>query len=269
MCELLAITSKQPTTVAISLGQFARHGSDTSDNKDGWGIVYYAEDDIRRFRDIGPAAASEWVSFAEKQALRSTLFLAHIRHANVGKISLANTHPFSRELGGSMHTFAHNGFLMDITESSAFKPGRFRPLGDTDSEWAFCTLLDRLCPMWMTEEHIPDIADRYRVISAFARDAREFGTANFIYCDGDAIFVHSDQRRQSDSEIRAPGIWLSQQRCSDATENVLGGGVKIDSPNQQVVIAASVPLTGVGWEPMRSGSLVALKDGEIWMSAQQ
>ncbi len=87
MCELLAITSKKPTTVSMSLDQFASHGSDASANRDGWGIVYYSEDDIRRFRDTGPAAASEWVKFVEKQELCSTLFLAHIRNANVGKVS--------------------------------------------------------------------------------------------------------------------------------------------------------------------------------------
>ena len=115
----------------MSLDQFASHGSDASANRDGWGIVYYAEDDIRRFRDTGPAAASEWVKFVEKQELCSTLFLAHIRNANVGKVSLPNTHPFSRELGGSMHTFAHNGFLENISNNSAFALRRFMPLGDT------------------------------------------------------------------------------------------------------------------------------------------
>jgi predicted glutamine amidotransferase len=45
MCELLAVTSKKPTTVSMSLDQFASHCSDASANRDGWGIVYYAEDD--------------------------------------------------------------------------------------------------------------------------------------------------------------------------------------------------------------------------------
>ena len=94
MCELLAITSRRPTSVSMSLDRFASHGSETSVNRDGWGIVYYAEDDIRCFRDTGPAAGSEWVEFVEKQALRSTLFLAHIRHANTGTLR-SDKNPFN------------------------------------------------------------------------------------------------------------------------------------------------------------------------------
>jgi len=268
MCELLAITSKKPTTVSMSLDQFASHGSDASANRDGWGIVYYAEDDIRRFRDTGPAAASEWVEFVERQELCSTLFLAHIRNANVGKVSLPNTHPFSRELGGSMHTFAHNGFLKNINNSSAFALRRFMPLGDTDSEWAFCALLERLCSIWMAESRIPDLADRYRVIAAFARQIRKLGLANFIYCDGDTMFVHADRRRQADGEFREPGLYLGRQSCPGGAEKISGGGIDISSPKQQIVVAASVPLTDDDWEPMHAGSLVALKDGEISMVSE-
>ncbi len=268
MCELLAISSKKPATVSMSLDQFASHGSDASANRDGWGVVYYAQDDIRRFRDTGPAAASEWVKFVETQELCSTLFLAHIRHANVGTVSLPNTHPFSRELGGSMHTFAHNGFLENISNNSALALRRFMPLGDTDSEWAFCTLLEKLCGIWMAKPRIPDLADRYRVVAAFARQIRELGPANFVYCDGDTMFVHADRRPQADGELRVPGLWLRQHYCPGGAEKISGGGIDIGSPKQQIVMAASVPLTDDDWEPMQVGSLVALKDGEIVMLSE-
>lgn len=268
MCELLAITSRKPTTVSMSLDQFASHGSDASANRDGWGIVYYSEDDIRRFRDTGPAAASEWVRFVEKQELCSTLFLAHIRNANVGKVSLPNTHPFSRELGGSMHAFAHNGFLENVNNNNAFALRRFMPLGDTDSEWAFCALLERLCSIWMAISRIPDLAARYRVIAAFGQQIRQLGPANFVYCDGDTMFVYADRRRQVDGDYREPGLYLGQQTCLGGAEKISGGGVDIGSPKQQIVMAASVPLTDDDWEPMHAGTLVALKDGEISMISE-
>ena len=268
MCELLAITSKKPTTVSLSLDQFASHGSNANANRDGWGIVYYSEDDIRRFRDTGPAAGSDWVKFVEKQALCSTLFLAHIRHANIGTVSLPNTHPFSRELGGSMHTFAHNGFLENISGNRSFALRRFMPLGDTDSERAFCVLLERLSSIWMANPRIPALADRYAVIDAFARRIRELGPANFIYCDGDTMFAYADRRRQADGEIREPGLYLGQQTCPGGAETISGGGVEICSPKQKIVMAASVPLTDDGWEPLQAGSLVAMKDGEITMAVE-
>lgn len=264
MCELLAISSRHPAAVTVSLDQFADHGSADGDNKDGWGIVYYEDGDIRRYRDVGPAAASTWVDFFEEQEVHSTLFMAHIRHANVGTISLPNTHPFARELGGRMHTFAHNGFLENFAESGLFRVRRFRRLGDTDSEWAFCGLLESLSGLWLTAREVPPIADRMAVIETFAAKIRALGVANFIYGDSDALFIHADRRIQKDGEIREPGLWLHRQRARDNIESVSGGGVEIDSPPQRIVMAASVPLTEDGWEPLPRGTVLALKDGEIY-----
>lgn len=264
MCELLAISSRHPTSVTMSLDHFARHGDADGENKDGWGIVYYTEGDIRRFRDTGPAGVSTWVDFVGKQEVHSTLFMAHIRHANVGKISLPNTHPFARELGGTMHTFAHNGLLENFAESGLFEAHQFRRLGDTDSEWAFCRLLESLADLWLVSDGIPPIAKRLVAIDTFAARIRTLGIANFIYCDGDTLFVHADRRIQEDGDIREPGLWLRRQRARDNIETVVGGGVEIDSPPQRIVMAASVPLTDDDWEPMSAGTLVALRDGEVY-----
>jgi len=264
MCELLAIASRHPTTVSMSLDRFADHGSAASDNRDGWGVVYYTKGDIRRFRDIGPAAASEWVEFVEQRELHSDLFLAHIRHANVGAISLPNTHPFARELGGNMHTFAHNGYLVNFEGSGLFESNRFRRLGNTDSEWAFCGLLENLSELWLESRDVPDITDRQAVIGDFAALIQKLGIANFIYCDGDALFAHADRRIQADGEIREPGLWIRRQRVRDNIESVSGGGVEIDSPPQRIVMVASVPLTEDGWDPLPSGTLVAMRDGEVY-----
>ena len=115
----------------------------------------------------------------------------------------------------------------------------------------------------MAETQVPDLGDRYEVIAGFAAEVRVLGLAHFVYCDGDTIFVHSDRRRQADGDVREPGLWLSQQMCPGGGEAVSGGGVDISSPRQQIVMAASVPLTEGGWEPMQAGTLVALKDGEV------
>jgi predicted glutamine amidotransferase len=56
-------------------------------------------------------------------------------------VALENTHPFVRELWGRYWVFAHNGDL------KGFQPrlhGAFRPVGDTDSERAFCWLMQEL-----------------------------------------------------------------------------------------------------------------------------
>ena len=60
-----------------------------------------------------------------------------------------NTQPFIRELGGRMHLFAHNGWLPPYLRQGRLRnPSRpFNPVGDTDSEEAFCDLLakDDVC----------------------------------------------------------------------------------------------------------------------------
>ena len=60
---------------------------------------------------------------------------------------MKNCQPFARELGGRMHVFAHNGDL-DAGRLGAPR-GSFRPVGDTDSERAFCVLLERLTAIWL------------------------------------------------------------------------------------------------------------------------
>jgi predicted glutamine amidotransferase len=67
--------------------------------------------------------------------------IAHIRKATQGRVALENTHPFVRELWGRYWVFAHNGDLKDFAPRLH---GAFRPVGDTDSERAFCWLMQEL-----------------------------------------------------------------------------------------------------------------------------
>jgi len=73
--------------------------------------------------------------------LRSATYLAHIRRASRGKVSVSNTHPFNRHYKSLEFLFAHNGTL----DKTQLKSGtRYRPVGETDSEKAFCYLLSRM-----------------------------------------------------------------------------------------------------------------------------
>ena len=110
---------------------------------------------------------------------------------------------------------------------------------------------------------MPDISKRVDIVTEFAGQIRQLGLANFLYCDGDAIFVHADRHRQPDGQFRAPGLWLRQQMCEGDGEHVCGGGIRISSPMQQVAMAASVPLTDSGWEPLDAGTILVIKDGEV------
>ncbi|MCK5379426.1 MAG: class II glutamine amidotransferase [Acidobacteria bacterium] len=264
MCELFAMSSSHPATVNLSLGEFSRHGGLTADHSDGWGLAYVEDRDVRVFRDIDPAADSPYLQFVSKRQFRSDIVISHIRRATLGDVALRNTHPFARELGGRVHLFAHNGDIPGIKDVVQRGSQRFRPIGETDSEMAFCLLLHRLQPMWLGSHHIPSLEDRLKVILGFSRDLRLLGPANFIYTDGDVIFLHGHQRKHhEDGRIRPPGLHLLCRSCQAEPASIRSRGLTIDVTTKHVVLAASVPLTDEPWMQLDEGEVVVLRDGEI------
>ncbi len=263
MCELFAMSSRLPATVTMSLQVFADHGGGSGPHKDGWGIAYYHGTYARLIKEAGAASHSDWVSFVESRELCSTQVIAHIRHATRGEVALMNTHPFSRELGGRIHVFAHNGMLHAIEGDPRFRLGSYRPVGSTDSERAFCVLLSRMQDMWLAAGEPPSLSSRLDVVSEFAAELGSLGPANFLYSDGDCLFAHAHVRRHDDGRIGAPGLNLLRRRCVEPSESVAGGGVTVKSPNQDIVLLASVPLTDEHWTPLQENTLLAIASGDV------
>ena len=58
MCELFAMSARYPSTVQLSLEEFSRHGGLSGPHKDGWGIGWYEEGDIRLVKERDPAVSS-------------------------------------------------------------------------------------------------------------------------------------------------------------------------------------------------------------------
>ena len=268
MCELFGLSSNRPVALTISLQVFARHGGLDGPSKDGWGVAYYEQKDVRLIKDAGPASESEWVRFLEDHRLRGTLILSHIRKATQGSRIYGNTQPFVRELGGRMHVFAHNGNLEGLKEAAGFKLGRYRPVGDTDSEWAFCALLDRMTDLWLDTATMPDIHGRLTRIARFAEALRPLGPANFLYGDGDALFAHGHRRKQANGELAPPGLYILGRRCAPEYGNIAVDGFALEAGEQEVALVASVPLTDEPWRPLAEGEVVALRNGKIVTAAE-
>lgn len=263
MCELFAMSSSHPAAVTYSMREFARHGGLTADHADGWGIAYIHDRDVRIFRDVDAAAESPYLRLVSALEIRSDVVLSHIRKATQGEIALRNTQPYARELGGRVHLFAHNGDLNGIERRLELQPHNYLPIGETDSEHAFCVLLHSLSPLWSEPEEIPEIAQRRRVVADFAAEIRELGPANFIYTDGDAIFLHSHERKTPDNVIRPPGMHLLCRSCEIMSRPMEIPGLTITSETQHVVLAASVPLTDEVWTPLAEGEIVTVREGEV------
>ena len=261
MCELFAMSSLVPATVDLSLERLARHGGAEGPHRDGWGCAFYEGPDLFLVREPLPAADSPLMRLMETRERRSSLVLCHLRLATVGARALRNTQPFARELGGVMHCFAHNGDLPGIAEVPRLAASRFRPVGDSDSELAFCALLERLAPLWSGRRGPPPLSQRLAVVRETAAELRGLGIANFIYGDSTALFIHADRRTQPDGVVRAPGLYLLQRACWRPGPELAEAGVELHTVRQDVSIVASVPLTDELWRPLAAGELLVLHKG--------
>lgn len=262
MCELFGVSSSVPVQVTYSLHAFAEHGGLIHPNKSGWGIAYHEGNDALLIKEPEPASDSPWVRFIESQPLTSTSIMAHVRYATAGTPSLANTHPFVRELGGRMHCFAHNGELEDIWNRMSLQSDAFRPVGQTDSEHAFCFLLERLVPLWRHADGVPPLSERLAIVAETAAALRRLGPANFLYGDGDVLFAHSHRRHWDEgggrfSDARPPGLSMAR-RSSLAVK-----GLTVTAPEDDTdaLLVASVPLTADGWTGLPEGTVLALGQG--------
>jgi len=264
MCELLAISSRFSVTANFSLMKFAEHGGHTGPHRDGWGVVFYEGNDVHRIREAQAAADSDWVHFIANHHLTSPLVIAHLRRATHGERTLANTQPFARELAGRMHVFAHNGDLPRLFEAPSFQPRHYHPLGTTDSELAFCCLMDRLRGLWVNSDGTPPLAQRLAIVAAFAKEIRRHGPANFLYSDGEYLYAHAHRRMNpATKRVDAPGLHLLRRHCPVAISNDEKiRGLSISSDENILTLLASVPLSDEPWQFLDEGEIVILKDGE-------
>src|SRR5450830_935068 len=147
MCQLLGMNSHLPASLTLSFTGFSQRGGGTAQHSDGCGIAFFESNGdspgkgVRFFVDKEGAATSPIAKMLCSYPIKSHNVVAHVRKATVGEITLGNSHPFVRELWGRYWVFAHNGDLKD------FDPplhGSFQPVGNTDSELAFCWLMQEL-----------------------------------------------------------------------------------------------------------------------------
>ncbi len=265
MCELLGMSAHQPASITLSLNEFARHGGETGPHADGWGVAYYQGPDANLIRESTAAADSVLMSTLRGYKVASETVIAHIRRASFGPVELKNTHPFRREIAGYVHTFAHNGDLPGIVDKFDIdRTGFAVPIGNTDSEYAFCVLMQRLSEVWRKQGEVPELKKRIEIISEFASEMGRFGPANFLYSDGDALFVHGHVRTQDDNSICAPGLHYISVSCDYGVGRSDLASVTLESDQvQRVTLISTKPLNDGNWLPMSEGQLLVLKGGEI------
>jgi glutamine amidotransferase len=186
MCELLAMSANVPTDICFSFSGLMQRGGNTGPHRDGWGVTFYEGKGCRSFKDPMPSAQSPIAELVTRYPIKSEAVVCHIRQANSGEVCLENTHPFIRQMWGRNWTYAHNGQLKDfLTEL----PINYHiPVGTTDSEHAFCWMLDQLHLKFGAEKAQAEVL--FTFIASLAAKIDKLGVANIIITDGEYLFAY-------------------------------------------------------------------------------
>ncbi len=193
MCELFGLSASQRIAgPVLPLTEFQARGGATADNPDGWGIAWRDDADFRLEREPLPGHASR--RFAEVIAsLRSDLLIAHVRKARWPPVNtLGNTHPFVHPCCGRQWVFAHNGLVPELVAMESANHARAcRPVGETDSEFAFCHLLSHVMGYYPT----PSAEKPWLgVLATISELIAGLGKFNFLLSDGEHLIAYGHDR---------------------------------------------------------------------------
>jgi predicted glutamine amidotransferase len=253
MCELLALSANTPTDIRFSFHGLRLRGGSTSDHADGWGLASFDPDGqgLHLYREDAPAAFSPVAAAVAALDLKAHCTIAHIRKATRGVVALENCHPFHRRWRGQEWVFAHNGDLQSLPPLE----GEHRPIGQTDSETAFCWILQELERQEVAPE---DEAGLFEALVACSDRLAGEGIFNSLVSNGAWLFAYAGTKLHRVTR-RAP-FGLVQLADADLSVDFAA----VTQPSDVVTILSTEPLTAEEtWQPLQIGEAILLKAGEI------
>jgi glutamine amidotransferase len=241
MCQLLGMNANVPTDVMFSFDGLARRADE---HKDGFGIAFFEDRGLRTFVDHHSARDSPLAELVRRYPIRSENVIAHVRKATQGRVALENTHPFVRELWGRYWVFAHNGDLKD------FRPrlhAAFRPVGDTDSERAFCWLMQELAK---SHAGVPTVDELTLTLRELLPVPAAHGAFNMLLSNGQALWAHCSTRLH----------WIERAhpfgRAQLADEDMTVDFATQTTPHDRVAVVATEPMTSnEPWQALVPGDV--------------
>ena len=253
MCQLLGMNANVPTDICFSFTGFQARGGATDVHSDGWGIAFFEGRGTRLFLDPNPSCTSPVAELVRQYPIKSTNVIAHIRKATQGAIGLENTHPFRRELWGQYWIFAHNGNLLNFAPEL---DGNFLPVGLTDSERAFCWLLQQLRQRFGS--HCPAHAELFAALHALTLELARHGEFNFLLSNGDWLFAHASTRLSY--IVRQAPFAEAHLNDQDVTVDFRA----LTNFHDRVAVIATQPLTdNERWQEMPPGTLWWFAEGDV------
>ncbi|PKF63646.1 class II glutamine amidotransferase [Psychromonas sp. psych-6C06] len=252
MCELLGMSANVPTDICFSFSGLVKRGGETGPHKDGWGITFYEGKGCRSFKDPKPSCQSRVADLVKDYPIKSKAVISHIRQANRGGVSLENTHPFIRELWGQNWTYAHNGQLTGYEDLSL---GYAHPVGQTDSERAFCWILDKLHKSHKTAPK--DMLAMFKDVASYADELRQLGVFNMLLSNGEYVMSYCTNNLH----------WITR-RAPFGKAQLIDEDMTVDfcqetSDTDVVTVIATRPLTSdEQWTKMQEGEFCVFHFGE-------
>ena len=248
MCQLLGMNGNTPTDIMFSFTGFATRAEE---HQDGFGIAFFEGAGLRLFVDAQSARHSPVADLVQRYPIRSQHVIAHIRKATQGRVSLENTHPFVRELWGRYWVFAHNG---NLTGYAPRLHASFHPVGNTDSELAFCWLMQELAK---AHASLPPVAELTATLRELVPQIAVHGTFNFMLSQGEALWAYCSTKLS---------YLVRQHPFREA--RLQDGDISVDfsrltTPSDRVAVIVTEPLTrDEPWVAFAPGELKVFVGGE-------
>jgi glutamine amidotransferase len=254
MCELLGMECNVPTDIVFSFTGLALRGGKTGPHADGWGLALYDGKYARSFLEPTPACESPMAAFIRDNPIKTLLAVAHVRKKTRGRASLENMHPFKRALWGRHWVFAHNGTLPFVRRR---KLSTEHPVGETDSEHAFCWMLEQLRASF--PGGYPRQARRlWSTIAELGGELGAEGKFNFLLADGRYLYARCGTKLCY-IERKAP---FGRATLSDAELQIDFSA--FTNPRDRVAVVATVPLTrDETWHQGEPGTMWVFRGGQL------
>lgn len=255
MCQLLGVNSSRPSQIYFLWTGFQQRGGRTDTHGDGWGLSFFEGKSVRLFMDEHSCCESSLAQWVKCCPFRSTNIIGHIRRATEGKVGLANTHPFVRELWGRNWVFAHNGTLKNYFPEHH----RFFPVGETDSERAFCWMMDRLAERFpnATPHTLPPWEVLWAAVLELTTDIAQYGVFNFMLSYGDFMIVRC-----------ATHLHYTLRKAPFGVVRMIDENIEVDlallnDSDTKMAVVATQPLTNETWMRLQPGEMAVFHAGEL------
>jgi predicted glutamine amidotransferase len=218
-------------------------------NADGYGLAMFDRDGVLDLVRAPVRAADDEQFAAAARATHAAVYLAHVRYADTGVVSEANTHPFAHE----GRVFAHNGVVSDLDELDR-RLGAYRALvqGETDSERFFALMTHAI------REHDGDVrAGIIATTTMLARDITLYSLNFLLAAAGHLWAFRYPEHNHLYLLARAPGGPRGDQPLDEHSPH---GTIRMrarEGSRRPLIVVASEPMDeDRGWEELASGELL-------------